>query len=133
VNEHVELTIPARPEFLSLVRLSVGAAASRLDMTIDEIDDLQLAVEELCIALFTSSDHEVSRLTTTITADHEVVEVVCRLDGATTTPVIGAVLLPDSLSRKILDALVDEHTLGADGGAPTASLRKRRQRNVTSP
>lgn len=126
MNERVELTTPARPEFLSLVRLSVGAAGSRLDMTIDEIDDLQLAVEELCITLFASAVGDSSRLVLCVEADEDVVFVECRLEGASAAPTPGSALLPDSLSRKILDALVDEHTLSADGDVPTATLKKRR-------
>lgn len=127
MNEHVELTTPARPEFLSLVRLSVGAAASRLDMTIDEIDDLQLAVEELCITLFASANSDEARLLTRIDANDDVVAVECRIEGASHAPAPGAALLPDSLSRKILDALVDEHSLSSDGTAPTATLKKWRR------
>lgn len=48
-DQVVELEIPARPEFVSLVRLLVAAAASQIDgIDSDRIDDLKIAVSEAC-------------------------------------------------------------------------------------
>ena len=45
----VQLEIPARPEYLALVRLLVSASASGVPMFPDDrIDDLRLAVSEVC-------------------------------------------------------------------------------------
>ena len=45
----VELEIPARPEYVALVRLVVSSlAASRRALAEDRIDDLKLAVSEAC-------------------------------------------------------------------------------------
>jgi hypothetical protein len=96
-------------------------------MTIDEIDDLQLAIEELCIILLASANSDDARLVTSVEASQDVVDVVVSLVGASPPTTVPSALLPDSFSRKILDALVDEHTLSADGAVPTATLKKRRQ------
>jgi len=44
----VELRVPCRAEWVALVRLSVAAVASRLQFSIDEIEDIKLAVAEAC-------------------------------------------------------------------------------------
>ena len=44
----VELRIPCKAEWVALARLSVSAVASRLHFSIDEIEDVKLAVAEAC-------------------------------------------------------------------------------------
>jgi serine/threonine-protein kinase RsbW len=44
----VELRIPPRAEWAAVARLTVAAIASRLDFSLDEVDDLKLAVAEAC-------------------------------------------------------------------------------------
>ena len=44
----VDLRIPCRAEWVALARLSVAAVASRLNFSIDEIEDIKLAVAEAC-------------------------------------------------------------------------------------
>jgi serine/threonine-protein kinase RsbW len=44
----VDLRIPCKAEWVALARLSVAAVASRLKFSIDEIEDIKLAVAEAC-------------------------------------------------------------------------------------
>lgn len=44
----VELVVPAAPEYLSVLRTATAGLAARLDLTIDEIEDLRIAVDEAC-------------------------------------------------------------------------------------
>jgi serine/threonine-protein kinase RsbW len=44
----VELTIPSKAEWVAVARLAVAAVASRLRFSVDEIDDIKLAVAEAC-------------------------------------------------------------------------------------
>jgi serine/threonine-protein kinase RsbW len=44
----VELRVPCKAEWVALVRLSVAAVASRLNFSIDEIEDIKIAVAEAC-------------------------------------------------------------------------------------
>jgi serine/threonine-protein kinase RsbW len=45
----VELSIPAKAEFVSIARLAVSAVASRLQFSIEEIEDVKLAVSEALV------------------------------------------------------------------------------------
>ncbi len=53
-TDSVEVTIPARPEFVSVARLSAATVAARLGFTYDEIEDVKLAVGEACASLIVS-------------------------------------------------------------------------------
>lgn len=44
----VELRIPCKPEFVSVARLAVAGIANRLHFTVEEIEDVKLAVAEAC-------------------------------------------------------------------------------------
>ena len=44
----VELQIPARAEWVAVARLAVAAVASRQRFSVDEIEDIKLAVAESC-------------------------------------------------------------------------------------
>ncbi len=126
MTEHTELSIPAWPDLLFLVRFHVGAVASRMDMTVEEIEDLHLAVDELCLSLLGPSEPATGRLHVEVTWDEGDIAVRCRLTerGSGTAP---GSTLPDPISARILTALVDEHGTAVEGGDPVAWLRKRRE------
>src|SRR5271156_3639398 len=49
--EHIELSIPALPELLVLARMTAATIASRADFGYDQVEDLRLAIDELCLRL----------------------------------------------------------------------------------
>src|SRR3954463_626659 len=69
MEEVLELEIPARPEFVALVRLVVSSvASSRRVLAEERIDDVKLAVSEACTnAIEAHSDVD--------TADHVIVRL----------------------------------------------------------
>lgn len=48
---HVEVTVPADPAYVSVLRAVTASLAARHDLTLDEIDDLRIAVDEACALL----------------------------------------------------------------------------------
>ncbi|MGH7728189.1 MAG: ATP-binding protein [Vulcanimicrobiaceae bacterium] len=44
----VELQIPIKPEWVAVARLAVAAIANRLPFSVEEIEDLKLAIAEAC-------------------------------------------------------------------------------------
>ncbi|MBD5634912.1 MAG: ATP-binding protein [Candidatus Eremiobacteraeota bacterium] len=44
----VELRIPSKPEWVAVARLAVAAIANRLPFSVEEIEDLKLAIAEAC-------------------------------------------------------------------------------------
>jgi len=53
----VELRIPSRAEWVALARLAIAAVANRLRFSIDEIEDVKLAVAEACTAVIQHEGH----------------------------------------------------------------------------
>jgi serine/threonine-protein kinase RsbW len=56
-SDLVELRIPSRAEWVALARLGVAAVASRLRFSIEEIEDVKLAVAEACTAVIQHENH----------------------------------------------------------------------------
>jgi serine/threonine-protein kinase RsbW len=57
VPELVELRIPSRPEWVALARLAAATVANRLNFSIEEIEDVKLAVAEACTAVIQHDKH----------------------------------------------------------------------------
>ena len=56
-RELVELRIPSRPEWVALARLAAATVANRLRFSIEEIEDVKLAVAEACTAVIQHEGH----------------------------------------------------------------------------
>ena len=46
VFDYVEIRVPAKPQYVSVVRLTVSALAARVGFTYDEIEDMKIATGE---------------------------------------------------------------------------------------
>lgn len=53
----VELRVPSRPEWVALARLAAATVANRLSFSIEEIEDVKLAVAEACTAVIQHENH----------------------------------------------------------------------------
>jgi serine/threonine-protein kinase RsbW len=47
----VDLTVPASPAYVAVVRTATAGLAARVDITLDRIEDLRIAVDEACAVL----------------------------------------------------------------------------------
>jgi len=121
-SEEVTLVVPASPEFVRLARLMAAGIASRMGFSFDEVEDLRIAVDELWYCLI-GPHPEVGtvRLTCSIGADALELEGVAAVEGADAHPT-----KVSEFSGRILDAVVDEYTLEANGARPSFHLVKRR-------
>jgi len=50
-TDTVDLRVPADPAYLAMIRTATAGLAVRLDLTLDEIEDLRIAVDEACSLL----------------------------------------------------------------------------------
>ncbi len=125
--DEVRLVVPARPEFLRLARVTAAGLAGRLGFSYDEIEDLRLAIDELCFGL------------TGPTGRHGTVELVYSISPGSLKVEGQGRFLEDiipigltDLSRVILSALVDEHDLTSGSDGPRFRLLKRRHPEAAS-
>jgi serine/threonine-protein kinase RsbW len=109
VSDEVHLALPAAPGYVRLARLTAAGLASRLGFTFDEVEDLRIAVDELCFLLVGPEGHPGTvELTYRIEPDALVVE------GRGS--VIGAVDEPTAFSAQILAAIVDSYEVRQEEG-----------------
>jgi serine/threonine-protein kinase RsbW len=101
----VSVTIPARAEFVHVLRTVVAAVGARVDLPYDSLDDLRMVVDEACSALL-AIPVPVETLTMRLSSDESRIEVVVCLDAeGTSWP------RPDlerSLPWKVIAGLTDE-------------------------
>lgn len=126
----VELSIPVQADLVVLARLTAATVGSRAGFDVEEIEDLRLAVDELCVWLVGDGADE-GRLSLQFVRGGREVEVSCvhHPDAPSGKPTPTSA--PDGLSAAILDALVDEHGRDDQDGTRRIWLRKRRARSQT--
>src|SRR5690242_3355268 len=56
-TDAVDLRVPADPAYLAVVRTATAGLAARLNLTLDEIEDLRIAVDEACGLLLDHQPH----------------------------------------------------------------------------
>jgi anti-sigma regulatory factor (Ser/Thr protein kinase) len=127
MSDTVELVIPVNADLIVLARMTAATVASRAQFDVEEIEDLRLAVDELCISLVQGST--VGQLTLQFIRDDDDIEVTCAYQAPPDhdDPWDEAESLT-GLSARILDALVDDHGVAQEGSQRRAWLRKRRAR-----
>jgi len=120
VLDTVEITIPREPDFSIVAELVVGGIAARHDVTLEVLDDLQLALASLL-------EHD--------EADDGAVTVLLRVGDDTIDVTVGpvgertAAVLDDDAGetlglRRLLDTTVDDATVSRRGGGAWVDLRK---------
>ena len=116
----VAITIPASPAYLHVVRLVAAGLASRLRFTLDDIEDLKIAVDEMA-AYLTGSNGRDGELEIRFTIHAGRLEI--RGLGHFSP---GQKIRTDltEFSRMILDTVVDSASLEQSDGVPTFSLVK---------
>ena len=118
----VSVTVPSDPGFLHILRQLTGGVAAKHQLTIDDIDDLKLAVDEAASSMLTRLPSS-SAITLTLGADGSTVRAIISSDGvADDWPIPG---LLESLSWKVIAGLVGDATAERDAnGRPAIVLRK---------
>lgn len=119
-GETVTVRVPPRAGHVALLRTAVGGFAARDRFTIDQVDDLRMAVEEAAVQLLRHTSGPWISLDVSGTADG--VEVRLHADVADASPVIDET----SFSWSILRALADELRVETHNGHATVVLAKRR-------
>jgi serine/threonine-protein kinase RsbW len=127
VGDRIELVFPARGDLIVLARLVTSAISARAGFDIEELEDLRLAVGELCLLTLQGLDARYGDLRLELSVLDDAIGVQCTLEhaapGGETQPEEDESAL---LSERILDALVDEHGRESQDGSVHAWLRKRR-------
>lgn len=137
-QERVEISIPVRPEFVSVARLTAATVAARQGFTYDEIEDLKIAVGEACTALIVARPDAAKPLTAAFLLGPGSLEVLVSAlvpapawaaDGKRSVEAGDAPMDENKLGMFLMQCLVDEVEArhDADSGMTELRLLKRRQ------
>jgi hypothetical protein len=128
----IEFRIPARSELRRVARLVVSSVGALAGFDVEEIADLRLAADELCMAVAVGALDE-CRIDLVIRWADSLIELACSASpvgeshGSDDEGAYPAGLDPAHLSERILEALADEFAVEAErGGTRSGWLRKTR-------
>ena len=118
----VSLTVPAKPDYVVLARLALGAVCRLAPLTPEEVGDLKLAMTEAAAMVVASPldegiDHPPMRFTFDVQDDRVVLEIA---GGGS------PVMAEDErdLSAAIIEATVDEYSRDGDAMRLVKRLRR---------
>ena len=103
----VELCIPADPAYVRIARLAAGDMAGRAGFSVDELDDVRLAVDEVCATLMGAGGR-------TLELRMQTRGRCLVIDGYSDR--VRATIAPSELSEMLLRALVDSYRFHVGNG-----------------
>lgn len=115
-TDTIKLTVPAEPIYAQLARLTAASISARYDFSYDDVEDVRIAVGELCGLLV---DDERTHIEFAYRFDRDVLDISARRLPAGEPVEVGP------LSHQILDAVTDEITVHERGTGLT--IRKQRR------
>ncbi len=105
--DEVILTIPGTPDYLRLARLAASDSGARAGLSYEDIDDLRIAVDELCFVVMAEGNPTPLVLNYRVDAGNVEVSGFCDSPN-------GAPIEPNELARAIIGAVVDEYEVSGD-------------------
>lgn len=120
MNDQVVLRLPAASAYLSVLRTATASLASRLDFTLDDIEDLRIAVDEACALLLPyATDGAALECVFDLTPGELKVSVTVPTEAP-------APIAQDSFAWTVLNALVGEVASEVASDGVTVALVKKR-------
>jgi hypothetical protein len=117
-TDEIRLVIPAEEDFRPIAHLVTGGLAMRLDVTYDDLDDLQVGIE----ALLTLRD-DADELVVSLSADHGVLHASL---GPFPPEKVHAVDGDGGLDlHRVLETVCDTHEVEERDGSAWVELTKR--------
>lgn len=113
MSEHAELDLPLSARYATTVRAVAASMASTISMSIDDIDDLRLGVNE-AISVLTDIDDDApsnGRLHVRFELTDDQIRVTVGRSGVDDEPNVEL----DVLAERILGAVVDEYSVDETG------------------
>lgn len=117
----VTVTVPARPDYVRVLRAVAAGVAARLDFTYDRIEDLRIAVDEACATLLGLPSGGTT-LTFQMNSDDAGAEIVVSSDAAIAAGGWPPPEVHKSLSWRVLTGLVQQAEFDRTDRGPAIRL-----------
>jgi serine/threonine-protein kinase RsbW len=118
--DRVEVRVPASGAYLTVLRTATAGLAARLDFTLDDIEDLRIAVDEACALLLPLAEPD-AQLTCQFELADDTLEVSVSVPSSATDPP-----QQGTFAWKVLSALAGDVEARATNGVVMLTLRKHR-------
>ena len=115
--ESISVTIPARADYVAVVRLSAAAVAGRMGFSYEDVEDIKVAVGEVCNLAIRAGSPEIA-VQFMVQPQSLMIRVTHEGDGAPASDEAS------ELSIFLIDCLVDETQTRVDDGYLTRVLSK---------
>lgn len=126
-GDFVSVRVPAAAAYLSVLRTTTASLAARLDFTLDEIEDLRIAVDEASCLLLVGAV-EGAELTSVFAMSADSIQITVSTMTST-----GHTPSRDSFAWTVLSALAGEVDAWTEAdGRQTISLIKHRSRDLST-
>ena len=109
-DDAVVLSFPGRPDYLRLARLAAADTGARAGFSIEDLENLRIAVDELSYAIM--GEGGADEVTLRYSCSDGYVEV----EGACVSAQADRALELSDLARAIVGAIADEHVVGIEDG-----------------
>ncbi|HET7855255.1 MAG TPA: hypothetical protein VFL41_02250 [Gaiellaceae bacterium] len=119
VTDEITLTMPRDRDYFSVAHLVIGGVGIRLNLTIETLEDLQLALDAIL-----ERDHEGGEVTIALKLDDEAIETEVGPFGDGVRRELERRGEDEVGLSRILDTLVDDVQLEAGEGGHWVKLRK---------
>jgi serine/threonine-protein kinase RsbW len=127
LSDVVELTVPAHTGYLGVVRTATAGLAARLSFTLDEIEDLRIAVDEACVMLLSLPGPQPPE-SATLTCQFRVFDDTLAVTVSANVDKKAVMPVDQSFAWQVLTAHAAEVTGHAEAGRAAVELLKRRRR-----
>jgi hypothetical protein len=117
----VRLVVPPSSDYLRTVRLVAADAAVRAGHDCEEVEDVRIAVDELCHLLMSSTD-DFLELRVVATEERVIVQGVARARSGSSAR------MPNEMSTLILASTTDFYDVGVDAGDVCFTVVKQARR-----
>jgi len=118
----VELRIPAKAEWVAVARLAVAAVANRLDFSVEDIEDVRLAIAEACTNVIR---HATSPGQIDIRCEATLTELTVEVGGGAAVRLRADVRSEDGLGIIIIQSLMDAVEYRAEQSGVVLQMTKR--------
>lgn len=119
-GDHVEIRVPADSAYLAILRTATAGIAARMNFTIDDIEDLRIAVDEAS-SLLLAAAADGTQLTCRFDIDDDALQVMVSVPSDHGEPP-----QPGTFAWTVLTALAGEVDAASTGDTVTVTLRKSR-------
>lgn len=124
----IEMTVPAKAEFVPMLRSMIGCVGAMLEFPLDEVEDLRLATSEACGYLLNIAPRA-RILRVTIDVDEGSIQITAPMEDSIHRVMSEGV--DQFITWHILGALTDEASLEWTVEGPVIRFCKRRTRAWT--